>query len=913
MTPLRGRQRELDLITAAMESAHRGDGRLLAVAGGIGSGKTALLRGLPALAGPRGLRALTVGCAAQEQDFPLGVVSRLLDPLPGCRSLDLDPGPDGAADLLSHVVEYSADKPLLILVDDLQWADPASLRWLGGLAGRLPGLRVTVVVSVREGEPGADAPPVQALVERAASCLWLAPLSVDAVAALVADRLGRPGRPAQVAARHEASGGNPLFLTAALADLTPDGPRAGHAPDGPEPRYVALRERLAVALRSQPGPVRRLARALAVLDEEAGLELVGRLAELDTAGSEEAARCLRRLGLLTDGPAPRLVHPSVREAAEESMTLAEHEDIHLRAAQLLYTGGHPAERAAAQLLAVTSVTNGWTVEVLRSAATAARRRGAPAQAACYLRRALLGSSSSGADRAALLLDLAASERDVDPQAALRLLSQALLLLPTPTGRALAAARTAPSLLGGCPPPVIDTVAKVAAELGDPDGLTGVERQAALRLEARLRHVAVAGPGEIARCAERLRALGGTPPMSTAAERELAAVLLHGATVTQRMTAAEAAVQANRVLQHEPAAPDHVHTALPLLCAVLTAAESLEVIGPWLTTARERARRDATPVPQAVIAVELALTLLARGRLQDARAHTEEALALGVTEWATLPSLTAIVMVALHSRDAGLTRRLLAHRHETADHDFRPSPLQLLRGSVAAVKGDSATALEYVLDWGRSAERADWRNPALAPWRAWAAGLQHRLGRLQAAHDLADEEYERSVAWGTPTAIGRAQRVRGAITAGERGIELLRESADTLERSVNTMESARTDLLLGRRLLAAGRFAEGEVRLRRARDRALSCGVPWIADQACRDLADPAGSRNPVAVAALTRAERRVAGLAAHGTPNKEIAERLEVSSRAVEKHLTSAYRKLHVAGRSELAVLAPLLPGPEGD
>ncbi|GAA0444469.1 LuxR C-terminal-related transcriptional regulator [Streptomyces stramineus] len=895
-----------------MESAHRGDGRLLALAGGIGSGKTALLRRLPALAGPRGLRALTTGCAAREQDFPLGVVSRLLDPLPGCRSLDLDldPGPDRSAELLSHVVEYSANKPLLILVDDLQWADPASLRWLGGLAGRLPGLRVTVVVSVREGEPGADAPPVQALIERASCCLWLAPLSVKAVAALVADHLGRPGRPAQIAAHHEASGGNPLFLTAALADLTPDGPRAGHAP---EPRHVALRERLAVALRSQPEPVRRLARALAVLDEETGLELAGRLAELDTAGSEEAARCLRRLGLLTDGPAPRLVHPSVREAAEESMTLAEHEDIHLRAAQLLYSDGHPAERAAAQLLAVTSGTNGWTVEVLRSAATAARRRGAPAQAACYLRRALLSSSSSGADRAALLLDLAASERDVDPQAALRLLSQALLLLPTPTGRALAAARTAPSLLGGCPSPVIDTIAKAAAELGDPDGLTGVERQAALRLEARLRHVAVAGPGEIARCAERLRALGGTPPMGTAAERELAAVLLYGATVTQRMSAAEAAVQANRVLQHEPAAPDHVHTGLTLLCAVLTAAESLETIGPWLTTARERARRDATPVPRATIAVELAHTLLARGRLQDARTHTEEALALGVTEWATLPSLTAVVTVALHSRDAGLTRRLLAHRHETGDHDFRPSPLQLLRGSVAAAKGDPATALEYVLDWGRSAERAEWRNPALAPWRAWAAGLQHRLGRLQPAHDLADEEYERSVAWGTPTAIGRAQRVRGAITAGERGIELLRESADTLERSVNTMETARTDLLLGRRLLAAGRFAEGEVRLRRARDRALSCGVPWIAEQACRELADPAGSRNPVAVAALTRAERRVAGLAAHGTPNKEIAERLEVSSRAVEKHLTSAYRKLHVAGRSELAVLAPLLPGPEGD
>ncbi|MFD0381459.1 helix-turn-helix transcriptional regulator [Streptomyces stramineus] len=379
-----------------------------------------------------------------------------------------------------------------------------------------------------------------------------------------------------------------------------------------------------------------------------------------------------------------------------------------------------------------------------------------------------------------------------------------------------------------------------------------------------------------------------------------------------MSAAEAAVQANRVLQHEPAAPDHVHTGLTLLCAVLTAAESLETIGPWLTTARERARRDATPVPRATIAVELAHTLLARGRLQDARTHTEEALALGVTEWATLPSLTAVVTVALHSRDAGLTRRLLAHRHETGDHDFRPSP--------SSSSGDPSRRPRETRPrpWSTSSTGAARRNapsgatppsPPGAPGRpgsstGWAApaGPRPRRRGVRTVRGLGHPHRHRP----RPAGPGRDH-------GGERGIELLRESADTLERSVNTMETARTDLLLGRRLLAAGRFAEGEVRLRRARDRALSCGVPWIAEQACRELADPAGSRNPVAVAALTRAERRVAGLAAHGTPNKEIAERLEVSSRAVEKHLTSAYRKLHVAGRSELAVLAPLLPGPEGD
>nr|BAA02713.1 Cho-Orf1 [Streptomyces sp.]prf//2113328C DNA-binding protein [Streptomyces sp.] len=273
-------------------------------------------------------------------------------------------------------------------------------------------------------------------------------------------------------------------------------------------------------------------------------------------------------------------------------------------------------------------------------------------------------------------------------------------------------------------------------------------------------------------------------------------------------------------------------------------------------------------------------------------------------------MTAVVLVALQTRDAELARRLLSHRREGDGHGYRPSSLQLIRGSNAAARGDLPTALEYFLDWGRAAERADWCNPAVFPWRSWAAGLHYRLGRPDHAHDLVDEEYERAVAWGTPVAIGRAQRVKGAVTEGERGIELLRESAATLDRSVNAMERARTALLLGRRLQAAGRPAEAEVRLRQARDQALACGAPWIVERARRELHTMASGHTSLAVEALTPTERRVAGLAAHGAANKDIAEQLDVSSRAVEKHLTRAYRKLQVGGRTELAALAHLLPGP---
>ncbi|MEV5242511.1 AAA family ATPase [Streptomyces cinnamoneus] len=907
MTPLLDRRRELDLVTAALEAADAGTGSLLAVTGGMGTGKSALLRALPALAERRGTQALTASGAVLERDFAYGVAGQLLDPLRPGVLLD-PPGHDPYGELLTLVTDRSAHKPLLMVVDDLQWADGPSLRWLGHLAKRTTGLRVTVVVALREGEPGAEEPRIHDITDRAAHVLRPGPLTPAGTAALVAAAFGRPADPEYAAACHEATGGHPMFLTATLAALAADGePVVAQAHAVRTAPVPALRDRLTVALRSQPAPVQDLAKALAVLDDGRDPELVGRLAGLDDRGRAEAARDLHRLGLLAGGPELRFAHPAVRDAVEELMTPAEQEDIHVYAALLLHSGGHPAERSAAQLLAAPSCQDGWAIQVLRAAASAALRRGAPEDAARYLRRALLGSAPSGTERAALLVDLATIERAFDPPAAIRHVSQALLLLPSAVQRAKAAVRIPPSLLASCPRPTVEAVTGLAAELGDPDRLTGDDRELALRLEARLRHVAVTGPGQLPLCADRLRALGPAPSLNTAAERELITVLLHGVTMSQAMSAAEVAPLANRVLQHEPASPEHTHTALPLLTHTLIAADSLEAIGPWLTTARDRARRDNSTVPQAVVAVELTHVMLAQGRIGEARAAADEALRLGAADWATLQGMTALVLLAIESRDAELSRRLLAFRREGADHGYRPSSLQLIRGSSAAQRGDLPTALEYFLDWGRSAERADWRNPAVFPWRAWAAGLHYRMGDTDRAHDLIEEEYARAVAWGTPVAIGRAQRVKGALTGGAEGLGLLRESAATLEKSPNGVERARTSLLLGRRLLRAG-LAEAEPQLRLALDQALDCGASWLAEGAGRELQNFASSTASAAVALLTPTERRVTGLAAHGASNKDIAEWLEVSSRAVEKHLTHAYRKLNVAGRSQLAELAHLLP-----
>ncbi|GLX38474.1 hypothetical protein Sros01_45470 [Streptomyces roseochromogenus] len=913
------RQKELDLITGAMDAVRHGSGggSLVVVTGGLGTGKTALLRALPVRAERRGLRVVTASGAVFERDFEAGVLGQLLTPLlpgtpvtpPGdCAGPSAGPLQDDA--LLGLVAEYGARKPLLMLVDDLQWADAASLRWLGLLAGRVAGLRVTLVVTLREGDPGEDDPRLRQLVEGASRVLRLGPLPPEGTAGLIDALTGRPVDPAYARACHEVTGGRPLLLTAVLDALSGrgEGPasaddvRAVHAV-----RPAALYERFAVVLRDQPAPVREFATALAVLGDGAEEELIGRLAGLDGTGRIEALRVLRRLGLVCEGPALRFVHPVVGEAVEEAMTPAEAESIRVHAALLLHLGGHPAERAAAQLLAASSCHEDWEGDVLRAAAASALRRSAPDTAARYLRRALLGSSPEGPDRAELLVELAMVERDFAPRAALRHLAQALFLFPDTDQRAPVAGRIPPFLLDGAPSTTVDTVVRTAAELGEAATLTGTARGHALRLEARLRHPALAGPEEPAACGARLRALGPAPCLDTAAERELVTVLLHGAALAQTVDAAEAVVLAERLLQHEPATPDHVHTALPLLTDVLVAADSLATIGPWLDTAYERARRENADVPRALIAVELTRLALARGDLTGAGEHAAEALAPDTTDWATLQTLAPVVLAALEARDTALCERLLSGRREEAVPSHRPSLRRLIHGSAAVLRDDLPTALDCFLEWGRAAERAHWRNPAIVPWRTWASALHYRMGRPDRAHDLMEEEYARALSWGSPVAIGRAQRGKGAITEGARGIALLRESALTLEGSANALERARTSLLLGRRLLAQGRQAEAEDRLTRARTEALDCGAPWMVERAGRALQGIAGSRGEDVAAALTRTERRVAALASRGASNKAIAERLEVSSRAVEKHLTHVYRKLRVDGRTGLAAMARLL------
>ncbi|GAA1112620.1 ATP-binding protein [Streptomyces javensis] len=928
------REAELAQVAEALRAAAAGDSSLLLLTGPLGTGRTALLHQLPMLAEGEKIRVLRANAAPMEQDFDLGVVRQLFDSLLTgapeelrgqrieaevdlCRTVFSDDDPpldeNGAVTipeealygLRSVLATAGAERPLLILVDDLQWVDTPSLRWLAFLVKRLHGLRAVLVCSLRDGYRRPGDPLLREVVEAARRVLRPAPLSLGATKEVILEQFGVPGDEEFARACHESSGGNPLFLKSVLADLAMRGrrPTAEHAETARSLRPAQLRERLASSLRAQPRPPRDLAAAIAVLGDQAEPDLLGRLAGLDTIGFLAALRDLHQLGLVAAEQEPRFLHRVVQDAVESSMTVAERERLHDAAAALMYHNGRPAELVAAQLLAVTSSDHPWAVEVLRAAADTALRRGAPRTAARYLRRALLDGSLTGEGRARLLIDLATAERGFDPAACERHISQAIPLLTTARLRAAAALRISPTIVGLGPPSVIDLLHQVAEDLGPATALEGTARDVALRLEARLRHAGHEDPAELAAAVERLSVLGDEPPLLTSAERELTAVLLNAAVLTARWPAAEVSRLANRILEREPATSDQVHTPLPLVVIGLVAADSVRGISSWLAMERQTRRQGGTVV-DALVNVQQAMVLSARGRVAQAREYAERAVRLAEVHWqeAGVVSTLALTRVALDLQDSALIERIMDGPGRRRSSSLAlTAALQFVKAAQDAEQGRWSSALETLLACGRQLEASGWRNPVLFSWRPWAADLHRRVGDPHAAGALAEEELLRATEWGAPVALGRALRVKGRLSDGDQGMRLLRESVDVLRASANELELARTLLLLGKRLRPGG--GEATAVLREAAALASACGVPRLVERI--RAADGSGAAAAPPEATLTRTERTVASLVGRGLTNQEVAAELGVSSRAIEKHLTSSYRKLGVSGRRELIELLP--------
>ena len=249
------------------------------------------------------------------------------------------------------VANLAAERPLLLAVDDLQWADEPSLRFLAYLERRLDELPVALVVALRP--PGEERGALAALLEDPGRLLVPAPLSEAAIAALARERLGAEPDAAFVRACHRATGGNALLVEEVLAELE----ETGEAPDertGAERIGRRVARRIA-ALGPAAGP---LAEAVAVLGDDCELDVAAGLAGLDPEAARQAAAALAAADIFADGL--RFRHPLVRAAVAERMPAVERARAHGRAARILAERGAEPPVAAPALRPSRPPTRGWS-------------------------------------------------------------------------------------------------------------------------------------------------------------------------------------------------------------------------------------------------------------------------------------------------------------------------------------------------------------------------------------------------------------------------------------------------------------------------------------------------------------------------------------------------------------------------
>src|SRR5688572_5290981 len=172
------RQAELAALEALLAAAPAG-GRLLAIEGPAGIGKSRLLAETRERAQASGMRVLTARGSELEQGFSYGVVRQLFEPLLASAprderdellagaaalaapifdpaQLSTDPDRDASLAMLHGLfwltANLTARRPVLLALDDLHWCDPSSLRWLAYLLPRLEGLHLLIVVGLRPSE-----------------------------------------------------------------------------------------------------------------------------------------------------------------------------------------------------------------------------------------------------------------------------------------------------------------------------------------------------------------------------------------------------------------------------------------------------------------------------------------------------------------------------------------------------------------------------------------------------------------------------------------------------------------------------------------------------------------------------------------------------------------------------------------
>jgi DNA-binding CsgD family transcriptional regulator len=924
--PLLERDGELAALHGAIGAARSGEGRLVAIEGAAGIGKTRLLGEARSLSSE--FEVLSARAGELETDFAFGVVRQLFEGeiasaptdvraelLSGAASLAGPllagvPNEAGAAEtsfamlhgLYWLAANFALRQPTLLLVDDLHWSDEPSLRWLAYLVKRLEGLPLLVVVATRPPEQaGTPAMVFEIVTDPLATVIRPSALGQQSAGMLAETRFGLEPEMAFAAALREASGGNPLYLSAILDAVARQhiAPTAEQAPRLLELGGEALSRGVAIRLSRLSEAAAALLRAAAILGDQTDLSLAASLARLDKAAALKAAGALVHGDLLERDTPIAFGHPVVRSAVLEEMSAGERMDLHRRAAEVLLDNGAVPERAATYLMSTLPDRDLFVVDTLRRAAQRSLSRGAPDAAVSYLRSAL-DEPPRPWDRPDVLGELGIAETEnFEPEAAAEHFRQALDGFDDVAQRpdlALGFVYAVGPLADRAPEAVELLRQLTARSRGSDNGYEYLDALiVAAQYDGRLYPIA-RDQWDIVNASDRDEPVRSGVLLAAGAIEE-----------ARRGIDRSCAIELARRAVASPTAG-----ARERLYGVVNAVEALILAGEVadaelaLRAGIEEARRAGDRYASAAYHLWRAIARVERGDLLAAEEDLDvpEVVSFAALE-TPLAYRAAYVAEVLVPRGEHQQAEALLSTVRAAE--VQPGHRILFLRSRGCVLLETGRPEEAVTDFravGEIAESLGIDNPAFCPWRSHAALALHRLGHMDEARELARAELELSRRWGAPRIVGVSLRALELVEGNKTGEGLLRAAVDVLEGTPARLEHGRALIDLGAALRRANSRSEAREHLRDGIDLAHQCGATVLVTRGNEELAATgARARNVMlsGLESLTASERRVAQMAAEEVSNKEIAQALFVTVKTVEVHLSRVYRKLDIQSRRELA------------
>jgi DNA-binding CsgD family transcriptional regulator/tetratricopeptide (TPR) repeat protein len=939
-----GRDRERERLGQVLNDLTAGpaSARFVEITGDPGMGKTSMLADLGARARASGRLVLAGRAVEFGQEMPFGVIIDALDDHLATRPpelltwLDAD---DARAGLLAPVFPGLGSRPwavsgeryrlyrairellaalaaprgLVLLLDDLHWASEPTLELIAYLLRHPPRAPLLIAISYRTRQASMQLIGALSADRYGGSVehVELGPLSRRDASLLLGESVG----PARGNTLYDASGGNPFYLLAlARTGKTVEDIDAGGGTFPPQVKRAVLAEFTELS-----APARLILQAAAIAGDPFQLELVAEIAQVaeqDVLGAldEIVARDLARAG-----DVPRRFgfrHPLVRHVIYESASPGWRLAAHRRAALVLEQAGAPPMARAPHVEHLAQAGDDAAIGTLLDAARAAGER-APAAAARWLRAVLRLRNDAGhaPPRLDLLWELARAEGTAGHLRQSRdSMHELLALLPpdqvSARTRAVTFCAQLERLLGRHAEAralLLDELARLPGE----DSAEGAELQLELAKGSFMRgdfEAASALARRALECAGRhdlkpvraaalcFLAMAGFSAKDAA---RTAALLDEAAVIADTAPASEMTLYLDALawLGYSELNFERFHAAVRHLDQAVAAA---------------RAAGHAYMLPQLLACRSNVLWWL--GRLPEASEAcadaVDAALFSGSDEQYTV-ALTAQAWITTWTGDLELA---LAAGDEAVAvagplGQWYPTLAGITRALPRLASGDAAGCVDLIV--GSAGPGLE----ALDPWQrvSWFEILvraELARGNTEQAAVWADRSAQVAAGLGLPCRSGVAMLARAQVLASSdpaTAAELALEAATAFDRAGFLLFVGRAQLIAGMTLADPVR---ARAELRRAQACFSACGAPLMHRQAVREQRRLAArvpradrDRLGIGLSALTPRELEVAAMVGDGQANREIARRLQVSVKTVEKHLSSIFAKIGVSSRAAVAAV----------